>query len=435
MNFSFTFALRLLRPQKREKKYNLLGTILAVALSLVPLIVVMEVANGMIEGITRRLIEVGTYHMQISSGFRNIPENELDEVLNKIKNLRGINSAIIERQGFGIVFSENGRTGTQIRSVSPEIYEDPGFNSYFEILSGDFDIYDTGSIMLGKSVADKLGVNIGDEVKILTVLTIGNRTAPKITRFTVKGIFSTGYQDLDKLWVYINIETGKQILPASSIRQFIGIKVTDPYSPLDNYIVRITNIIPDNWTFYRINTWDEIEENQYKSFQTTKIMLMFIMFLIVVVASVNVSSTMVMIVMEKNMEIGILKSLGTGPGVITRTFLITGFLTGIIGAFIGILTGLLIAVNVNEIISGIEYVLNNAIAFINSLISVFFKVETAKPVVILDPQYYLQKIPIRIFFPEVLGIGFFTIFLSTIASYLPAKRAGKIKPLQIIQKI
>jgi lipoprotein-releasing system permease protein len=60
MNFAFSFALRLLRPRKREKKYNLIGAVLAVALSLVPLIVVLEVANGMIEGITRRLIEVGT---------------------------------------------------------------------------------------------------------------------------------------------------------------------------------------------------------------------------------------------------------------------------------------------------------------------------------------------------------------------------------------
>jgi ABC-type lipoprotein release transport system permease subunit len=69
------------------------------------------------------------------------------------------------------------------------------------------------------------------------------------------------------------------------------------------------------------------------------------------------------------------------------------------------------------------------------VISVFITVEAAKPVVLLDPVYYLQEIPIRIYFPEVLGIGFFTIFLSTVATYLPAKRAGKIIPLQIIQKI
>jgi lipoprotein-releasing system permease protein len=373
--------------------------------------------------------------MQISSGFRDIPENELNETLEKIRNLPGINSAIIERQGFGIVFSKNGRTGTQIRSVSPEINQDQGFNSYFEILSGVFDIGDEDSIMLGRAVAEKLGAEVGDKVKILTVLTIGNRTAPKITTFTVKGIFSTGYQDLDKLWAYINISTGRKILPDSSIRQFIGIKISDPYGPMEDHIMRITSLIPDNWTFYRINMWNEIEENQYKSFETTKAMLIFIMFLIVIVASVNVSSTMVMIVMEKNMEIGILKSLGTGPGDITNAFLITGFLTGVFGAFIGILTGLLIAVNINEIISGIEFILNNTISFFNSIISVFVPVAESKPVVLLDPVYYLQKIPIRIYMHEVLGIGFFTIFLSTVASYLPAKRAGKIKPLQIIQKI
>ncbi len=435
MKFALNFALRILRPKKEKKKYNLIGTILAIALSLIPLIVVLEVANGMIEGITRRLIEVGTYHMQISSGFRDVPEAELEETLRKIKNIVGINSAIIERQGFGIVFSEYGRTGVHIRSVSPDIHEDEGFQSYVEILSGEFNINDEESIMLGKAVAEKLNIKIGDQVKVLTVMTIGNRNAPKITSFTVKGIFSTGYQDLDKLWVYMNINTGRQILPESSIRQFIGIKVTNPYDSLSKYIVRITNVIPDSWSFYRILTWNEIEENQYKSFETTKAMLMFIMFLIVIVASVNVSSTMVMIVMEKNMDIGILKSLGTSPSTITRAFLITGFCTGVLGAFFGIFSGLLLAVNINEIISGIEYILNNVINIFNSIISIFVQVDTSKPLVLLDPAFYLQKIPIRIYFWEVLGIGFFTIFLSTIASYIPARRAGKVKPLKIIQKI
>ncbi len=435
MKFAFNLALRILKPQKGTKKYDLIGTILAIALSLLPLIVVLEVANGMIEGITRRLIEVGTYHLQVSSGFRDISEDQLEATLIKIKNISGINTAIIERQGFGIVFSENGRTGAHIRSVSPEINEDEGFNSYFEILAGDFDISDSSSIILGRTVAEKLNVGMGDEVKVLTVLTIGNRNAPKITTFTVKGIFSTGYQDLDKLWVYMNINTGRQILPESSIRQFIGIKVSDPYGPLNDYIIKLTNIIPDNWHFYRIHTWNEIEENQYKSFQTTKAMLIFIMFLIVIVASVNVSSTMVMIVMEKNMDIGILKSLGASPSTITRAFLITGFCTGVLGAFIGIFSGLLIAANINEIIGGIEFIINNTINILNSIFSIFIEVEAAKPLVLLDPVYYLQEIPIRIDFWEVLGIGFFTIFLSTIASYLPARRAGKIKPLQIIQKI
>ena len=102
MKFAFNLALRILKPQKGTKKYDLIGTILAIALSLLPLIVVLEVANGMIEGITRRLIEVGTYHLQVSSGFRDISEDQLEATLTKIKNISGINTAIIERQGFGV---------------------------------------------------------------------------------------------------------------------------------------------------------------------------------------------------------------------------------------------------------------------------------------------------------------------------------------------
>ena len=162
---------------------------------------------------------------------------------------------------------------------------------------------------------------------------------------------------------------------------------------------------------------------------------MFIMCLIILVASVNVSSTMVMIVMERAQEIGILKSMCARPGLISSSFVITGFVVGFAGSVLGIALGLVLAVNINEVIGALEAFLNGAQALFLWILSPFLSIELEHPITLLNPDFYLERIPIRIDFFEILAVAAFAILLSTLASYLPAKRAGRIRPLGVLRKV
>jgi lipoprotein-releasing system permease protein len=152
-------------------------------------------------------------------------------------------------------------------------------------------------------------------------------------------------------------------------------------------------------------------------------MLLFIMALIVLVAAVNVSSATSMLVIERQRDIAVLKAFGTSPARTRGIFLWSSFLTGLTGATLGIALGLGIGVFINPLIHGLERILG----FFSSL----FHGEEVK---ILDPGYYLENIPLIIDWKAVLIIGIGTVLSSMLASYIPARRAGAILPMEILRK-
>jgi lipoprotein-releasing system permease protein len=169
------------------------------------------------------------------------------------------------------------------------------------------------------------------------------------------------------------------------------------------------------------------------SFQTTKDLLVFIMVLIVIVAAVNISSTLVMLVLEKQEEIAIIKSFGASPAGIVRAFVVAGMILGVLGTVAGVGVGLLIAVTINEVLAAVEWSINAAIWAAERLVGAFAGGDFA-PVELLSGEYYLQEIPIVIRPSDVLLVSMLTLVLATIAAWFPARRAGRIRPLEVLRK-
>jgi len=147
------------------------------------------------------------------------------------------------------------------------------------------------------------------------------------------------------------------------------------------------------------------------------------MALIVIVAAVNVSSATSMLVIERQRDIAVLKVTGANAKGITDIFLWGSFLTGLCGAVIGIASGLLLGNFINPLIRSLEKVL-----------TFFSRLGGGGEVRILDPGFYLETIPIIIDWRAVFLIGCFTVLCSVIASWLPAMRAGRLKPMELIRR-
>jgi lipoprotein-releasing system permease protein len=163
--------------------------------------------------------------------------------------------------------------------------------------------------------------------------------------------------------------------------------------------------------------------SQYSSYVSTRQLLLFIMALVVIVAAVNVSSATSMLVIERQRDIAVLKAQGASAPGIRNIFLWGGFLTGLAGAIAGIILGLFIGNFINQIIHALEQILN----FFSGLFQ-------GREVRILDPGYYLENIPVVVDWPAVFLIGCFTIVCSVIASWIPAGRAGRLGPLELLRK-
>ncbi|BDC95609.1 ABC transporter permease [Treponema saccharophilum] len=431
---SLLFASRLLFPRTGKKsnaRRSLVGATFCIGISLVPLVMVLTVSNGMIEGITERIIGLSSSHL--SCVFKSADAQTLREMAEKLRGVDGVVGAQPEVQGTGLAASRMGRTGATIRGVERDIFtSNRSFSSLFKVVAGETSLSDDKSAVVGANLAEKLGVGVGDQLRLITVRSgAGGKVLPKVTSFVISGIVSSGYQELDALWVFVPFESAFGILSPRSSRFSVGVETEDAFGiAFERIASRVEGAVPQSVMVYR---WSELHSAEFENFSSTRIMLLFIMMLIVLVASVNISSALVMLVMERRKEIAILKSLGGSSSGIALSFLVTGMMSGLLGVLFGIPVGLLCAVNFNPIMGATEHLVNILAHFASAL--VHGSAGGISDIRLLDPAYYLQDIPLSVPLAQLVVIGSGTLVLSLLMSAWPALKAGSEKPIETLRKI
>ena len=409
---------------------GMVGAVLGIALSMLPVLVVLEVSSGMIEGITRRYVEVSSFHLQ-AGVYQDYRETRLPSLVERLKELPEVVQVTPFIKGQGLLYAPGGRMGVQVRGMEPGSYaSDPGLRQYLQFSEGTFTFgQEEKGILISRAMADTLGAGEGDQVKLLVSRTSrSGRTILRPGNYTVTGIFSTGYHELDMFTIFMSYSRAEQVFGDTGT-QALGIKVKDYTRISGDLQDRIQSILPETWFAL---SWYDLDRSLYQNLQSTRTMLVFIMAIIILVAGVNISSSLLNLVMEKQEQIAVLKSMGVGPGAIRRQFLMTGFIIGLLGIIGGNLLGLLFSVNINQVISLLERVLNLLVLFGRELLH---PLEKAAPggITLLNPEYYLEEIPIRIPLLQTILVGGFTMLVSLLAAYLPASKASRIRPLEIIR--
>ena len=441
---SLKFARSLIFPKTEKKssaRRSLFGALLCIGLSIVPLVVVLSITNGMITGMTERIIGLSSSHIQayVASNIQEV--NSADKFrayADELKMVDGVLNTYPEVSVTALAAGKSMRTGIQIRAMEKSIFSDnPSFTKLFTVLEGSVEDYSNAPedktakpAVVGQKMAETLNLHAGDTFRIITTKTANGKVSPKLTSFKVCAIVTSGYQELDALWVFIPIEYAYSYLSLDTANYTVMIETSDAFA---TELVRIQRFMQKQFgkyaNFYR---WDQVHAAEFENFSSTKVMLVFVMMLIVLVASINVSSAIVMLVMERRKEIAILKSLGASPSGITLSFLLTGMACGCGGVFLGLPVGLLASVNANQIVQFVERIVN-IFAKAGYLLK-GIPAEEITAIKLMDPAYYLQEIPVDLPFAQLLLIAAATILLSLIVSVIPAVKAGKEKPLDILRK-
>jgi len=420
----FFIGRRAADGSRDQARKALAGAVLSVALSLVPLITVMQVADGMIQGISARYVELGTYHAQAFP----YAATDFAGARDAARASPGVTGAWIETQSVGVAFANGHREGAAVRGVEPGFLADASTAAYLRVESGEAALERPYDALVGSAMAAKLGLAPGDVVNLISIRkTQDGAMMPRVTMLTVRGIVSAGYRDLDAQWLFMRQDTAARVLPKENTRSFVGIKADDPFGSPFAARDAVQGRLPPGFSVY---AWRDVERNLFESLASTRTMLLLIMAVTVAIAAVNVSSALTTLVLERGQEIAVMKSLGARPADLARIFSLGGAAIGGLGAILGSAGGLLASLRINQILAMIETMSNR----VRSVAASLGGGPPPEAYRVLDPAYYLETIPVDVPFGDIAVVVAATVALSFVAALGPARRAAALSPLDGFRK-
>lgn len=387
-------------------------TISAVSIGLAALIFLKSFVNGadmqMVENYTNLLIG----HIQIHKiGFqKNIKlENSIINsyvITSVLKNISGISAYAPRVKDYALISSTEGSSGIMLLGVSPEP-EQKLSDLHKRLRKGKF--LKSGSdeeIVIGTTLAENLKVDLGDKVVLMSQASDGSLAA---AAYNVCGIIESGAEEIDKNLALITLKGAQELLVMGNKISEIVIKADD-INAVDALSAQIKNNLDTNR--FEVLTWKEISPVTYQWLQFDQVFTDLILFIVLIVVASGILNTVLMGVMERVREFGIMLALGTKPQQISGMVTIESFLLGLIGTSIGTIagTGLVFFFSIRGIdLSVISSALNNF--YIGSVI-------------------YPRLDPISIaFYSSVV------LLVSIFISVIPAKKASRLSPIEAIRHI
>jgi len=270
-------------------------------------------------------------------------------------------------------------------------------------------------IIIGYALAKNLRLKIGDKIKIAIPKTdktiFGN--IPRFKTLNIVGIFNLGMYEYDSNFVFTNSEiANKLILINKESFNKIEVFIDDP-NLIEKDQKIINKIINDNNLNFYTENWKQNNSALINALNIEKNVMFLILSLIIIVASMNIISGLIIFVKEKNKDIGILKTLGLSNYSLIKIFISIGFLIGLTGTFFGGLLGILFSTNITSIQNFIEKIFNTNL----------FSREI----------YYLSNLPSKLIFIEVFVVLLISIIICLIATTFPAIRSIKIDPIKSLK--
>lgn len=419
MLYEISIALRYLLSRRREKFIPIvtLFSIAGVAVGVLTLIITLSVMGGFEKDLKAKILGMNGHIFIFGGGQAGIQDYSkiIKEIKASEKDIIAC-APLIETQA--IISSKYENSGIVLRGIVPHlesqvtklkdylqgIKEHRIQNTEQRALASSFEIKNS-EILLGSEVAKRLGVETGDEILLFIT---GNKTQeqnllipPIHERFTVKGIFTSGMYDYDNTFAYISLQNMQELLGVKSAVITISIKIKDIYQA-EAISKRIENKLG---YFYWSKTWIDMNKNLFSALRLERTVMFIILCLIVLVAGLNIASTLIMTVLEKTKEIGILKSMGATRISIQSIFIIQGLIIGLIGTVIGCLGG----------ITGCK------------LLSEYDLIKLPSDV------YYISYIPVDMRWTDIGIISLSTIILSLLSALYPANSASKLSPVEALR--
>jgi lipoprotein-releasing system permease protein len=397
-------GLRYTRAKRRNHFISFISAVsmLGIAVGVTALIAVISVMNGFDAELRTRIL--GMVSHATIEGVGESVQNWQDVVAKAEANphVRGA-APYIEREA---MLQGERVAGALVRGILPG-QEDKVSEVAHKLIVGKIDGLQAGSfgIVLGKELAYRLGVDVGENVVVYApefrATPVG--AVPRLKRFHVVGIFEAGMEEYDSGLAVVHMDDAQRLYQMEGPGG-VRLKLDDMFAAFG--VAR--ELGADLGGRYRVRDWMAGHSNFFRAVAMEKRVMFIILSLIVAVAAFNLVSTLVMLVTDKQADIAILRTLGATPRSIMGMFMVQGVLVGLVGIALGVLFGVLLAWNLEGIAKWIEHTFG---------------------VTLLSPDvYYISDLPSELHWSDVGWIASLAFVFCLIATLYPAWRAARTEP-------
>ncbi len=404
-------GLRYMRAKRRNQFISFISliSIFGIALGVMVLITVLSVMNGFDHEISEKIFNMAQ-QVTVSNLTGQVANwQALRTDMTSQKNIVAIapfvnGQAMLANEGIArpiIITGVLPNEETKVSQMPRKMLK----GSFNDLKSGQF------NIILGESMAENLGLAIGDKLTVLTtdvnISPMG--VIPQYKRFTLSGVFHVeGGFHLDDSVAFIEMHDAQKLFKLQKNVSGLRVKVDDLYVA-PKVTQQLQGMLPD----YSIGDWTQDYGTYFKAIQMEKMIMFVILVLLIAIAAFNLVSTLVMAVTDKRSEIAILRTLGASPRTIMAIFMVQGSLIGFIGTLFGVVSGVVLAINAPYIVHGIENMLHTQ--FISSSV------------------YFIDYLPSRLQMRDVIKISLVSLLLSLIATLYPAWQAARTEPAEALR--
>ena len=417
--FEWMIAWRYLRARRAEGGVSVMTwiSLLGITLAVFALIATLAVRSGFRAEFVDTILGANAHATVYHAGQADPVSGRIDRSIAdyeamaaRLRAVEGVTRAAPLVKG-QVMATANGRNaGVQVFGIRAEDLRSIPRVADPETGQGDIARFDEG-IAIGSGVAQELGLTIGDRIRLISPDGVRTPlgTSPRINAYEVVYIFSAGRYDIDRVRVYLPFAEAQSYFNRDGRADEIEVMVRDPE--------RVEEMIPAllraGGEGALVWTWQDASGSFLRALEVEDNVMFVILSILVLIATLNITSGLVMLVKNKGRDIGILRTMGLSEGSVLRVFFLCGAFTGLIGTAAGVLLGCLFAIYIDPIFSFVNVMMGGQV---------------------WDPSIRgIYHLPAKLQAGDVLTAVALSLGLSFVVTLFPAQRAARMNPVEALR--
>jgi lipoprotein-releasing system permease protein len=416
--FEWMIAWRYLRAKRAEGGVSVMTwiSLIGITLAVFALIATLAVRSGFraefVDTILGANAHVTVYHTQHENEagqmVRSLPDYQA--MAERVRAVEGVTRVAPLVKGQVMANANGNNAGIEVHGIALDDLRQIPRIADPETGLGSLEDFDSG-IAIGSGVAQVLGVGLGDSVKVISPN--GVKTAfgvsPRIKTYEVTYIFTAGRYDIDKIRVYMPFEEAQLYFNREGVADELEVIVDDP-EMVERYAGAVGQAAGPGAIIW---TWQDASGGFLRALEIEDNVMFVILSVLVLIATMNIVSGLIMLVKNKGRDIGILRTMGLTEGAVLRVFFICGAFTGIFGTLFGVILGCLFAVYIDPIFAAVNYLSGGGV---------------------WDPSIRgIYALPAKLQWADVLAAVGLSLGLSFVVTYFPARRAARMNPVEALR--
>lgn len=403
MNLNFWIMFRLSSSGRRLLSLVSLTSLFGMSIGVACLVVAMAVVSGFENTLKQSVIDVFGHVLVVK---QNSSNQGVEDIYKRIKKAAPeVTSYTPFLQFDGILAYDAKITGVIVQGIEPQSVE-AVLKLRSRVIQGDFNLSTQSELplaLIGKGLAKKFHLKIGDSFKLVLPSPSKESSSqflPKLKSFQVQGVLDLGKNDYDERYIVTNLKTAQELADVGDKFSGIRLKVQDE-DQAGAIALKISKALGSSyWTM----NWKEVNKNLFEAARLERLVIFFVLLIMIIAASFNISSNLFVSVLQKYQEISILKTIGLRSKDIRTLFIYQGLLIGIIGTILGLIFGLILC---GLFLISQKYWLN-----------------------LPGDIYRLDHVGVDIRLVDILSIVISALLICILSTLAPAIRGSKLNPVE-----